>query len=104
MKINQKENGVFEVEVDGQIIGEGRMDSDDDGNYLEGLDIEEAHRGQGYGTKALHELAEVYGSYFLAPDNEGAQRLYERVAEPMKEKDYNEFGFAIDQGFGVYEI
>ena len=105
MKINKKENGLFEVEADGTIIGGGSMMEDEDGDcYLERLDIEEEHRNQGHGTKALQELVDVYGSYFLAPDNEDAQRLYERVADEMKQADYDKFGFAIDQGFGVYEM
>jgi ribosomal protein S18 acetylase RimI-like enzyme len=107
MKIIKKENGLFDIEVDGIIIGGGSMveaESDDDFNYLERLDIDEAHRNQGHGTAALYELAKVYGSYYLAPDNEDAQRLYERVADEIKQGDYDSFGFAIDQGFGVYEI
>ena len=104
MKIVKLEKGIFDIVVDGTIIGGGNIDQDESGAYLERIDIEEEHQGQGHGTKALYEIAEVYGDYYLAPDNEDAQRLYERVAEPMSQEDYDSFGFAIDQGFGVYEI
>ena len=105
MKIIKKESGLFDIEVDGIIIGGGSMIEEEDGtSYLERLDIDEEHRNQGHGTKALYEIREVYGSYFLAPDNEDAQRLYERVADEMKIIDYDAFGFAVDRGFGVYEM
>ena len=105
MKIVKGENGLFGIEVDGIIIGGGSMIEDEDGtSYLERIDIDEEHRNQGHGTKALYKIREAYGTYFLAPDNEDAQRLYERVADEMKQADYDSFGFAIDQGFGVYEI
>ena len=106
-KIIKKEDGLFDIEVDGIIVGGGNMieaEREDDFNYLERIDIDEEHRGKGYGTSALYELQSVYGSYYLAPDNERAQRLYERIADEISSADYDAFGFAIDQGYGVYEI
>jgi len=105
MKIVKGENGLFSIEVEGTIIGGGSMIEDDTAmSYLDGIEILEEHRNQGHGTKALYKIREAYGTYFLAPDNEDAQRLYERVADEMKQADYDSFGFAIDQGFGVYEM
>ena len=107
MKIIKGQNEIFEVEVEGKIIGSGIMmeaTEDDENCYLERLDIDEEHRNQGHGTSALYALRKTYGTYFLAPDNEDAQRLYERVADKMKDKAYGEFGFAVDQGYGVYEM
>ena len=103
MKIKVNENGTFTIEVDGKNIGEGSV-IENGMTYVEGLEVYEEHRNQGYGTKALYELAKIYGDICLAPDNKDAQRLYDRIAYEMKENDYNEFGFAIDQGFGVYVI
>ena len=107
MTINKLENGLYEIELEGNIIGGGSMieaENEEDFNYLERIDIDEEHRGRGYGTKALYALKEVYGEYFLSPDNEDAKRLYEKVADEIKQSDYDRFGFAIDNGFGVYEI
>lgn len=107
MTIIQKENGRFEIEVNGITIGEGSMElaeTEDDFAYLERIDIEKEHRGQGYGTKALYALKETYGSYFFTPDNEDAARLYERVADRISDAECDKWGFAVDNGWGVYEI
>ena len=107
MTIVMKQNGLFDIVVSGTIVGAGNMveaESEDDFNYLERIDIDEEHRNHGYGTKALYALADIYGSYFLSPDNEDAQRLYDRVADEISSSDYDRFGFAIDNGYGVYEI
>ncbi len=103
MKIKVNENGTFAIEKDGKVIGEGSV-VENGTTYLEALEIQEEHRNQGYGTEALYELAKIYGEICLAPDNEDAQRLYERIADDMKDSDYNEFGFALDQGYGVYVL
>lgn len=105
MKIVKGENGLFSIEVEGTIIGGGSMIEDDTAmSYLDGIEILEEHRNQGHGTKALYALRDTYGSYHLAPTSEDARRLYERIADEMRDDDYNRFGFAIDQGFGVYEM
>ena len=106
MKILKKSHGLFDVVVDGEVIGGGSMVEDEEGGkpYLERLDIDEEYRGKGYGTQVLHALRKVFGSYFLAPDNADAQRLYRRVADQLSNADYVRFGFAIDLGFGVYEM
>lgn len=104
MKIIQKEHGLFDIEVDGIIVGGGSMIEDEDSCYLERIDIDEEYRGKGYGTQALYLLRGIYGTYYLAPDNADAKRLYDRVAEEMPQDEYDRWGFAIDQGFGVYVI
>ena len=106
-KINLKGNGVFTIEVNGLEVGAGYMmmaESEDDFTYLERLDINEEHQNKGYGTQALRSLREQIGNYYLSPDNEDAKRLYERLGQEIDDNDYNRFGFAIDNGFGVYEM
>jgi len=102
VEIIKGSHGLFDIKVFGQVIGGGSMMEDEDDCYLERLDIDEAHRGQGYGTQALYALRDIFGTYYLAADNEGAHRLYSRVAWEMSSEDYNRFGFAIDQGYGVH--
>ena len=104
MKINKQANGLFDIELDGAIIGGGSIVEEEGDSYLERIDIDEDFRNQGHGTKALYAIEKAYGSYYLAPDNADAQRLYDRVCSEMNQADYGRFGFAIDQGFGVYEI
>lgn len=104
MKIIQKASGLYDIEVDGQIVGGGSMIEDDDSCYLERIDIDPEHQGKGYGTQALYQLSEIYGTYYLAADNKDAKRLYDRIAYEMDQADYDRWGFAIDQGFGVHVI
>ena len=105
--IVKKNDGVFDVVVDNNVVGEGRMIAPDDEKgiyYLERLDIDKPYRNKGYGTKTLEQLRGEYGDYYFAPDNEDAKRLYDRVANVLTSSEYDEFGFAVDQGFGVYKL
>lgn len=108
MRLTKKANGMIDIEVNGIIVGGADMneaETESDFNYLERIDIDKEHQGKGYGTAALYELAKMYGAYYLAPDNEDAQRLYERVAEEVNDGTlYHEVLVHIDQGFGVYEM
>ena len=107
IKIIKKQNGLFDIVLDETVIGGGSMivaETEEDFNYLERLDIDEEHRGQGHGTKALYELLDVYGGYYLTPDNENAKRLYEKVCDEINDTEYDKFGFAIDNGYGVYKF
>lgn len=107
LEIVKTEYGFFDIIVDGQVVGAGEMnEAGDDGdfNYLERIDIDEQYRGKGYGTKALYQLSDIYGTYYLAADNENAKRLYDRIAYEMDQATYDAWGFAIDQGFGVHVI
>ena len=72
----------------------------DDTAYCERIDIDEEYRNNGYGTSALNELSEMFDGITVAPDNEDAKRLYERIGceSRYENADY------IDQGFGVYDI
>ena len=79
-------------------------ESDNDFTYLERIDVFPEHQNKGYGTKALTELGNIFGDYYAAADNEGAQRLYDRLGSRMRSSDYDSFGFAIDQGYGVHEL
>jgi len=102
MEIIKRKSGLFDIKISNQAIGCGSMIEDDSGCYLERIDIDLQHRGKGYGTQALHQLRNIYGSYYLAPDNADAKRLYDRICDKMDFDTYSRFGFAIDQGFGVY--
>lgn len=90
----------YVMKLDGQEIGWASL-SVSENAYCERIDIDEAHRNQGYGTAFLRALASEFGSVFVAPDNEDAQRLYDRLGWDVSDKDD---WWAIDQGFGVYEI
>ncbi len=105
LKISKKEEGIFDIVVDGEIVGGGYMQEHEDGELqLDRIDIDEQHRNKGIGTAALYELSKAYGSYFMTADNEDAARLYERIADEISDRDYDAWGFAIDMGYGVYEM
>lgn len=87
--------------VDGVEIGWANILVDDNGAYCERIDIAEDRRNHGYGTAFLQALSSEFGSIFVAPDNEGAQRLYDRLGYDVSDKD--DWCY-VDQGFGVYEI
>ena len=72
----------------------------DDTAYCERIDIDENYRNRGYGTSALNQLSEMFDGITVAPDNENAKRLYERIGY---ESHYENADY-IDQGFGVYDI
>lgn len=69
--------------------------------HCDSIIIFELYRNQGLGTETLEILAEMYGCYTITPDNEDAQRLYERLGS---EDLSNPEAYYTDQGFGVYEI
>jgi ribosomal protein S18 acetylase RimI-like enzyme len=105
VEIRRQAEGLFDIAVGGVVVGCGSMMEYEDGDrYLERIDVDEEHRGRGYGTGALYALRDLYGTYYLAPDNASAQRLYERVGTQVSSSVYDTFGYAIDQGFGVYEV
>lgn len=87
--------------LDGQEIGWASVQVDSSSAYCERIDIDEANRNHGFGTELLRSLSDEFGSIFVAPDNEDAQRLYDRLGYDVTDKgDW----WAVDQGFGVYEI
>lgn len=107
MTIATKADGSFEIMLGEEVIGSGNLmlaENDDDFTYLEGIEISEEHRNHGHGTNAISTLGKMYGTIYLTPDSEDSQRLYERLGDTISDNDYNKFGFAIDMGFGVYEI
>ena len=75
---------------------------DDNTAYLERIDVDEGKRGRGYGTQMLKHAAGYADTVYIAPDNADAQRLYNRVGSQMRSDYYDAYGFAIDQGYGVY--
>ena len=90
----------FVMKLDGEEIGWASV-MDDGKAYVERIDIAEDHRNCGYGTEFINYLSREFGSVFLAPDNEDAQRLYDRLGYDVTGKD--EWSY-VDQGYGVYEI
>lgn len=99
------EGYIHELWVPGREVGRARVNfsaqEEDPWAYCELLYIEPDMRGQGLGTEMLRWMAARYGSVVVAPDNRGAQRLYERLGS---EAYGREAYYYIDQGFGVYEI
>ena len=102
----------FEIFADDEKVGTievvDRFSDDNDTCYVERIDVDEAFRGHGIGTEVLTSTLWNECGYryvVVAPDNEDAQRLYERIGE-----EYNfipgcdqDFGYS-DQGYGVYVI
>lgn len=87
----------FDIIENGVTVGYASVMVDDSSAYCERIDIEEEYRNRGYGTAALRDLSEMFHGIIVAPDNEDAQRLYERIGYETSDDMY-------DQGFGVYEI
>lgn len=81
-------------------IGDCSLMVDESYAYCERIDIDEEYRNHGYGTEALEQLSSKYDGVVVAPDNEDAKRLYERIG---REYDGDDADY-IDQGFGVYKI
>ena len=97
-------NENYEIWNNTQRIGQACMviteNDDDEYKYLERIEIDDEHQGEGHGTEAIRQLAKMYRGIYFAPDNEGAQRLYERIATETTD-DYMRMS---DQGYGVYEL
>jgi len=91
----------FRIMNDGVKVGFMMVQSWDDGSALiERIDIDEEFQGQGFGTQAIEETASRFDRCFIVPDNEHAQRLYERLGSETSEDPW---GY-LDQGFGVYRV
>lgn len=89
----------YEAIVNGVIVGYASVTVSDEGAYLERIDVEDGHRGQGYGTAFIRHLSAEYGSIVAAPDNADSQRLFERLGDDVSEEHW-----MINQGYGVYVI
>lgn len=98
----------YDIIVNGQKVGTieiiDNFNEYNDVCYIKRIDIEEAYRNQGIGTKVLTDvLREEFHYLFVvvAPDNADAQRLYERLGVA----GYNAYDLDyMDQGYGVYCI
>lgn len=90
----------FDIIENDQIVGGCSIMVDDNSAYCERIDIDEEYRNRGYGTAAFTELSEMYDGIIVAPDNEDAQRLYDRLGFEYNGEDAD----YIDQGYGVYRI
>lgn len=93
-------NYCFDIMADGVKVGDCSVMVDENSAYCERIDINEDQRNKGYGTAALQELSSMYGEVIVAPDNEDAQRLYDRLGFEYNGEDAD----YIDQGYGVYRI
>lgn len=102
----------FDIYADDNKVGTieviDQFSEDNDICYVERIDIDEQYRGHGIGTEVLTSTLWNECGYryvVVAPDNEDARRLYERIGEEYEfipgcdqDFDYN------DQGYGVYVI
>ena len=91
---------VYDVMSDSDTVGHMTLMVDGDSTYIERLDIEPEYQNNGFGTAAIKTVARTYDVVFAAPDNDGSQRLLERIGCEYtgEEADY------IDQGYGVYRV
>lgn len=87
----------YHIVEGGRVIGYASVMVDDESAYCERIDIEQEFRNRGYGTAALLAMSAVHGGVIVAPDNEDARRLYERIGTEANADIY-------DQGHGVYKI
>lgn len=88
------------IMVNAEKVGFVNLMIDEEYTYCECIAICEEHRNKGIGTQVLEELSSEFCGIVVAPDNEDARRLYERLGREWVHEDA---GY-IDQGFGVYEI
>ena len=75
--------------------------------YVERIDIDEDYRGQGLGTDVLTNQFryEGYRDVVVAPDNEDAKRLYQRIGDETNYVSGCDRNFSdLDQGYGVFVI
>lgn len=101
---SESETGAFfDILINGKEVGYAEITP---ANYVADITIYEEHRGQGIGTAALQRLSKDLGTLYLAPDNEGAERLYARIGSVVADNShiYNLWGWGVDQGYGLYEI
>lgn len=89
-----------DIVADGTTVGSVSLMIDAEYTYCERIDVDEQYRNCGIGTAALQSLSSEFGGIVVAPDNEDALRLYERIGSEWSHSD----AAYIDQGFGVYEI
>ena len=87
----------YDIVIDGVTVGYASVMVDDKSAYCDRIDILKQYRRRGYGTAALYDLSRIYNGVIVAPDNEDARRLYERIGSPSNDDFY-------DQGFGVFDI
>lgn len=93
---------MYTARVGGVDVGGASVIVYDDGDaYVERVDIDAGYRNRGYGTAMLKQFAARYGTVYLAPDNDGARRLYARLGDDVTSK--GSWGY-VDQGYGVYAI
>lgn len=90
----------YDILKEGTSVGGATVMSDSGYTYCDRIDIDENFRNLGIGTAALQLLSEEFGGLVVAPDNENARRLYDRIGCEWNGEDAP----YIDQGFGVYEI
>ena len=80
---------IFDDEINGKEVGYLQLleSYDEDGDcewlYVGTIEIHEAFRNQGRGTKVLRQLAEKYGTVYLCPTDDDNARLYERLGEEV---------------------
>ena len=103
----------YDIIADGETVGTvdliDHLCEDDDDNgicYIERIDVDEQYRNRGIGTEVLTSTLyeEGYRTVVVAPDNDDAKRLYERIGT---EFIYTGVGVDFsynDQGYGVYVI
>ena len=95
----------FRYYVSGTAIAAASLLIDDKSTYVERLDVDDKYQNMGFGTRILQQLADEYGDVYVAPDNEDAKRLYERIGyDEVGSRAYNESYYAVDEGYGVYSI
>lgn len=112
-KITDISNGEFgtieawHIFKDGKEVGFASVQNwetkEEDGVYVERIDVYDGFRGKGYGTALLEAIDDHYDcDIYICPDNERAAKLYERLGE--KTGCYPEFYGYYDCGFGIYDI
>ena len=93
----------FDILANGQKAGTASVmanGEDDNYAYCDLIVVDPEMRNRGIGTAALQQISDRWYGVEVAPDNEDAQRLYERIG---CESDWENAAY-VDQGYGVYRI
>lgn len=88
----------YTILVDSLPIGAVALFVGEHDAYLERIDIDAEHQGQGFGSLAISLLLAIYPGIYTAPDNPDSQRLFARIG--TETSSYPE----VDQGYGVYTL
>jgi len=101
-KVRAGEGYIYTLSLSGKELGYATVS---DHEVIERLDIVDDEQGKGYGTYLLQYISQDIGNdLVIVPDNARCVSLYARLGRAMDDAEYDRYGWALDQGHGVYVI